>query len=59
LHPFQRIWGRLKNPYDQVKYAEELRLGTRKYRLVEIMPPAVAAKIQPPKLVYERQPTFY
>ena len=30
LHPFQRIWGELKNPYDQVEYAEGLGLGTRK-----------------------------
>ena len=48
-----------KNPYDQVEYAEELGLGTRKYRLVEVLPPAVTAKMQPPKLVYEGQPTFY
>ena len=58
-YPFQRLWGGYKNPYDQVEYAEELGLGTRKYRLVEIMPPALAAKMQPPKLVYEGQPTFY
>ncbi len=59
LHPFQRIFGSMKNPYDQVEYAEELGLGTRKYRLVEVLPPAVTAKMQPPKLVYEGQPTFY
>lgn len=59
LHPFQRIFGSMKNPYDQIEYAEELGLGTRKYRLVEVLPPAVTAKMQPPKLVYEGQPTFY
>ena len=42
-----------------MKYAEELGIGTRKYRLVEIIPPVVATKMQPPKLVYEGQPTFY
>ncbi len=59
LHPFQRIYGAMKNPYDQVEYAEKLGLGTRKYRLVEILPPTVTVKMQPPKLIYEGASTFY
>ena len=59
LHPFQRIWGGFKNPYDQVQYVEELNLGTRKYRLVELLPAAETMKQEAPKIKYENQPTFY
>ena len=59
LHPFQRIWGGFKNPYDQTLYAEELKLGTRKYRLVEILPASETVKQEAPKIKYESQPTFY
>jgi uncharacterized protein len=59
LHPFQRLWGGFKNPYDQTLYAEEFGLGTRKYRLVELLPPSVTAKMEAPKIKYEDEPTFY
>ncbi|MGD0804631.1 MAG: DUF362 domain-containing protein [Candidatus Bathyarchaeia archaeon] len=59
LHPFQRIWGGFKNPYDQVMFAEELGLGSRKYRLIEILPPSETVGMEAPKIKYEDQPTFY
>ena len=59
LHPFERIWGSMKNPYLVTKFAEQLGLGTKKYELVEILSPEETAKMEPKKHVYERQPSFY
>lgn len=35
-HPFQRVLGVVKDPYEQVRQAERLGVGTREYELVEI-----------------------
>ena len=59
LHPFERLWGSMKNPYLVVGFAEQYGLGTRKYELVEVLPPEETGKMEPPKQVYERQPSFY
>ncbi len=59
LHPFQRLWGLMKNPYMVVEFAEQQGLGTREYKLVEVLSPEKTAKMKPPKHVYERQPSFY
>ena len=59
LHPFQRLWGPMKNPYLVAEFAEQQGLGTRKYELVEILSPEETSKMKPPKSEYVRQPTFY
>jgi uncharacterized Fe-S center protein len=59
LHPFQRIWGPWKDPYIVCEYGERLGLGSRDYELVEVLPPAETATMDPEKIVYERQPSFY
>jgi uncharacterized Fe-S center protein len=59
LHPFERLWGPMKNPYLALRHAAELELGTNQYELIEILSPEDTAKMEPPKQVYERQPSFY
>ncbi len=59
LHPFQRINGPMKDPYLTVQYAANLGLGNIEYELVEILSPEETAKIEPPKGVSERAPSFF
>ena len=59
LHPFERLWGSMKNPYLITEFAVQQGLGTRKYELVEILSPEETGKMEPPKQAYERQPSFY
>ncbi len=59
LHPFQRLWGPMKNPYLVTEYAEKQGLGVSDYELVEILAPEETRKMKAPKQEYERQPTFY
>jgi hypothetical protein len=59
LHPFQRLWGPMKNPYLVTEFAEQYGLGTRKYELIEVLSPEETSKMEPPKQAYERQPSFY
>ncbi len=59
LHPFERLWGPMKNPYLVTKFAEQLGLGTKNYKLIEVLSPQETSKEKPPKQAYERQPTFY
>ncbi|MCW4011766.1 MAG: DUF362 domain-containing protein [Candidatus Bathyarchaeota archaeon] len=59
LHPFQQIWGAWKNPYLVCEYGEKLGMGSRDYELIEILSPEETAKMDPAKIVYEDQPTFF
>lgn len=59
LHPFQQIWGEWKNPYLVCEYGEKLGIGNRDYELVELLSPEETAKMDPAKIVYEDQPTFF
>jgi len=59
LHPFQRLWGPMKDPYLGMQFAEQQGLGTRKYKLIEILSPEETSKMKPPEHEYERQATFY
>ena len=59
LHPFERLWGSMKNPYLVTEFAEQHGLGTGKYELVEVLSPEKTSKMKPPKNEYEHQPTFY
>jgi hypothetical protein len=59
LHPFERLWGPMKNPYLVTTFAEEQGLGSKDYHLIEVLAPQKTSEETPPKQEYERQPTFY
>jgi uncharacterized Fe-S center protein len=59
LHPFERLWGPMKNPYLALEFGEQRKLGTRTYELVEVLSPEETGKMKAPKEPYERQPSFY
>ncbi|MFW9830963.1 MAG: DUF362 domain-containing protein [Candidatus Thorarchaeota archaeon] len=59
LHPFARLWGPFKNPYLVTKHSEKLGLGSRKYELIEVLPPDKTMKMKPPKQEFERAPSFF
>lgn len=59
LHPFERLWGSMKNPYLATELAEKRGLGTRDYELIEVLSPEETSKMKPPEQGYERQPSFY
>lgn len=35
-HPFQRVLGMVKDPYEQVRQAQRLGVGTTQYELIEV-----------------------
>ncbi|MHA2230615.1 MAG: hypothetical protein ACXADL_13240, partial [Candidatus Thorarchaeota archaeon] len=59
LHPFSRIHGPMKNPYLVLDYAEKLGMGTKDYKLVEVLSAKKTLKMKPPQGVSEAAPTFY
>jgi uncharacterized Fe-S center protein len=59
LHPFTRVHGPYKDPYDAVRFAEKLDLGSSDYELVEILSAEETMKMESPKIQYEDQPTFF
>lgn len=59
LHPFQRLWGPYKDPYLVTKHTEKLKLGTRKYELIEVLSPTETLTMKPPKHEFERAPSFF
>ena len=59
FHPFTRVHGPYKDPYETVQFAEKMGLGTSKYELIEILSPEETMKMEPPKRVFEGEPTFF
>ncbi|MBU7036447.1 MAG: DUF362 domain-containing protein [Theionarchaea archaeon] len=59
LHPFQRLFGPMKNPYLVTQFAEKLGMGSRSYELVEVLPACETVKMEIPEEQFERQPSFY
>jgi uncharacterized Fe-S center protein len=57
LHPFQRLWGQMKDPYNVTKFGEKHGLGLRSYDLIEILPAEETLKNKGHH-VYERGPSF-
>jgi hypothetical protein len=49
----------MKNPYLVTEFAEKRGLGTRDYKLIEVLSPEKTSKMEPPEQKYERQPSFY
>lgn len=59
LHPFTRLHGPYKDPYESVRFVEKLGKGTSRYELVEILSPEETAKMKTPEKGFERgEPTF-
>ena len=59
LHPFARLHGPMKDPYLVTGFAEELGMGTRNYKLVEVLAPEKMLKKKPPTGVSETAPSFF
>jgi len=59
LHPFTRVHGPYKDPYETVQFAEKMGMGTSNYEIIEILSPAETAKMEPPKTAFEDEPTFF
>ncbi|MFW9800372.1 MAG: DUF362 domain-containing protein [Candidatus Thorarchaeota archaeon] len=59
LHPFARIHGPMKNPYLVTEFSEKLGMGSRKYKLTEVLTPEEMLKKKPTSGVSEAAPSFY
>ena len=59
LHPFTRVHGPYKDPYETVQFAEKMGIGTSKYKLIEILSAEETMKMEPPKREFEGEPTFF
>jgi len=59
LHPFTRVHGPYKDPYETVQFAEKMGMGTSNYELIEILSPKETIKMEPPEREYEGEPTFF
>lgn len=59
LHPFQRVHGPLKNPYLVTEFGEKLGMGSREYKLVEVLPPEETIRMKAPEIGFEDQPSFF
>ncbi|MFW9853232.1 MAG: hypothetical protein ACFFDS_09825, partial [Candidatus Thorarchaeota archaeon] len=59
LHPFTRVHGPYKDPYETVRFAEKLNMGISNYELIEILSPEETMKMEPPKREFEGEPTFF
>ena len=59
LHPFTRVHGPYKDPYETAKFAEKMGMGSSDYELVEILSPEETMKMEAPKMQYEDAPTFF
>jgi uncharacterized Fe-S center protein len=47
LHPFARIHGPYKDPYNMIRFAEKYDLGSSEYVLEEVLPPVPEPKRSP------------
>ncbi|MFX1278892.1 MAG: DUF362 domain-containing protein [Promethearchaeota archaeon] len=59
IHPFTRLHGLYKDPYEAIGYIEKLGLGTSQYELIEILSPEEIAKMKTPERQFEGEPTFF
>jgi len=59
LHPFTRLHGPYKDPYEAVRYIEKLGLGTSQYELIEILSPEETAKMETGEKQFEVEPSFF
>ena len=59
LHPFTRLFGPMKNPYLVLDYAEKLGMGSKEYKLVELLSAKKTMKMKAPKGAFETEPSFF
>jgi hypothetical protein len=59
LHPFQKLFGPLKNPYLVTTFAEKKGMGSTAYTLVEVLPAHETANMEVSGPAFERSPSFY
>jgi uncharacterized Fe-S center protein len=59
IHPFTRLHGPYKDPYEVVRFLEKLGFGTSQYDLIEILSPEETASVKPPEKTFEGEPTFF
>ncbi|MFX1375305.1 MAG: DUF362 domain-containing protein [Promethearchaeota archaeon] len=59
LHPFTRLHGPYKDPYEVVRFIEKLGFGTSQYKLVEILSSEETIKMKRPEQEFERGPSFF
>ncbi len=59
LHPFTRLHGPYKDPYEAVRFLEKLGRGNSQYELVEVLSPEETAKMKPPVRKFEGEPSFF
>jgi uncharacterized Fe-S center protein len=59
IHPFTRLHGAYKDPYETVRFLEKMGRGNSQYELIEILSPEETAKMAPEKKVFEGEPSFF
>ncbi|MFX1324455.1 MAG: DUF362 domain-containing protein [Promethearchaeota archaeon] len=59
IHPFTRLHGAYKDPYESVRFIEKLGRGNSQYELIEIMSPEKMAKEKTPPRTFESEPSFF
>ncbi|KKK43141.1 MAG: hypothetical protein Lokiarch_29490 [Candidatus Lokiarchaeum sp. GC14_75] len=59
LHPFSRLHGPYKDPYESARFLEKMGKGTSQYELIEILSPEEVSKMKAPAKVFEGEPSFF
>lgn len=59
IHPFTRLHGPYKDPYETVNFLEKMGRGNSDYELIEILSPEETAKMKPSEKVFEGEPSFF
>ncbi|MFX1483913.1 MAG: DUF362 domain-containing protein [Promethearchaeota archaeon] len=59
LHPFQRLHGPMKDPYLTVRYGEKLGMGSKDYKLQEVLSAESTVKRKGPRTVREPPKSFF
>ncbi len=59
LHPLTRLHGPYKDPYEAVRFAENLKMGTSNYDLIEILSADETKKMDLPGKFFEQEPSFF
>ncbi|MFW9821968.1 MAG: DUF362 domain-containing protein [Candidatus Thorarchaeota archaeon] len=59
VHPFTRLHGPYKDPYEAVRLLEKMGRGNSDYELVEILSPEEVSKLKPEEKVFEGEPSFF
>ncbi|MFX0027768.1 MAG: DUF362 domain-containing protein [Candidatus Hermodarchaeota archaeon] len=58
LHPFTRLHGPYKDPYEAVRFIENLGFGTSNYDLIEILSAKETEQMKTPERQFEFGPSF-